>query len=72
MTDGEPHIDKSDYHFDYNVITGWGDFTSTLLLWQIEQSIEILPGDTVLFLEDFLHIILFLLQVVVILLIVYT
>ena len=49
-TDGEPHIDKSDYHFGYNVVTGWGDFTSTLLLWQIEQSIEILPGDAVLFL----------------------
>jgi hypothetical protein len=48
-TDGEPHIDKSDYHFGYNVVTGWGDFTSTLLLWQIEQSIEILPGDAVLF-----------------------
>ena len=49
ITDGEPHIDKSDYHFGYNVITGWGDFTSTLLLWQIEQSIEILPGDAIFF-----------------------
>jgi hypothetical protein len=48
-TDGKPHIDKSDYHFGYNVVTGWGDFTSTLLLWQIGQSIEILPGDAVFF-----------------------
>jgi hypothetical protein len=50
ITDGEPHIDMSDYHFSFNVVTGWGNFTSTLLLWQIEQSIEILLGDAVLFL----------------------
>jgi hypothetical protein len=71
ITDGEPHIDKSNYHFGYNVVTGWGDFTSTLLLWQIEQSIEILPGDAIFFLGGFSHIMLFLLPDVVILLIVF-
>ncbi len=49
-SDGEPHIDTSDYPFGYNVVTGWGQFSSShLLLWQLEKSIEIQPGDAVLF-----------------------
>jgi hypothetical protein len=38
MTDCEPYIDKSDYYFGYNVVTSWGDFTSTLLLWNRFQN----------------------------------
>jgi hypothetical protein len=50
-TDGTPHVDMNDYAFGYNAVTAWGDFTSSrLLLWQISQSIEVQPGDAVLFL----------------------
>ncbi|OBT38905.1 hypothetical protein VE00_10779 [Pseudogymnoascus sp. WSF 3629] len=48
--DGKPHIDTNDYAFGYNVVTTWGTFTSSrLLLWQVSQSIELQPGDAVLF-----------------------
>jgi hypothetical protein len=50
-TDGTPHIDTNDYAFGYNAVTAWGDFASSrLLLWQVSQSIELQPGDAVLFL----------------------
>lgn len=50
-TDGTPHIDNSDFKFGLNVVTGWGDFTtSKLLLWQLGVAIEFQPGDAVLFL----------------------
>ncbi|KAI9748902.1 MAG: hypothetical protein M4579_007079, partial [Chaenotheca gracillima] len=50
-SDGKPHIDGNDYHFGLNVVTGWGNFTSSkLLLWQLGLAIEIVPGDAILFL----------------------
>src|SRR5438045_6081999 len=50
MDDGIPHIDSSDYYYGYNVVTGWGDFTSSkLLLWQLGLAVEIKPGDAILF-----------------------
>lgn len=51
-TNGTLHIDNSDLKFGLNVVTGWGDFTtSKLLLWQLGVAIEVQPGDAVLFLE---------------------
>ncbi|KAI9747268.1 MAG: hypothetical protein M4579_007495, partial [Chaenotheca gracillima] len=57
IKDGEPHIDSQDYKFGYNVVTGWGEFTtSKLLIWQLQLAIEIVPGDAVLFLgQNFTH-----------------
>ena len=36
------HIDNNDYRFGLNVVTGWGDFTtSNLILWQLGVALEV-------------------------------
>jgi hypothetical protein len=36
---GKPYIDNNDYHYCYNVVMAWGDFTSSkLLLWNVGRN----------------------------------
>jgi hypothetical protein len=52
VTDGEEHLDQSDYYCGLNVVTGWGEFTSAkLLLWQLGLAVEVKPGDAIFFLS---------------------
>ena len=47
---GNPHIDNNDSYSGYNVVTTWGSYTSSRLnIWDIKKSVEIIPGDAVLF-----------------------
>ncbi len=51
IEDGTPYMDWKNYPFGVNVEAAWGPFTtSKLVLWQLRLSVELKPGDAVLFL----------------------